>query len=126
MARRTLSVALLSFVVATPARAQNLDHLKCHKVKDPLRLPPTTADLPAEIQPEFGSTGCVIIRPRLFCVPTSKVNVQPAPPRPDITGQGLLTDYICYSIKCPLQPGDRLVTDQFGTRTQTKYPSSLP
>ncbi len=120
-----LVVSVVLLAVAGPAPAQNLDHLKCHKVKDPLRLPPTTADLPAELQPEFGSPGCVVIKPKLFCVPTSKMNVQPAPPRPDITGQGLVTDYICYSIKCPLEPGDRVVTDQFGTRTETKYRSSL-
>ncbi|HJQ83672.1 MAG TPA: hypothetical protein VKA21_06335 [Candidatus Binatia bacterium] len=107
------------------ARAQLLDHLKCHKVKDPTKLPGTTADLNAALQPEFSSPDCRILKAKYFCVPAAKENVQPAPPRPDITGQGLLTDYVCYTVKCPLQPGDRVVTDQFGTRTQTKYKTSL-
>src|SRR5213593_3936275 len=124
--RLALSVALLSAAAAGPAHGQEfLDHLKCHKVKDPMKLNGTTADLLTDLQPDFSASGCVLIKPKLFCVPVSKVNVQPPPPRPDVTGQGLATDYICYSIKCPLQPGDRVVTDQFGTRTETKYRSSL-
>jgi hypothetical protein len=107
------------------AHGQALDHLKCHKVKDPLHLPRTTADLPTDLQPEFAASGCQILKPKFFCVPVAKQNVVPAPPRPDIVGQDLSNDFICYKIKCPTQPGDHQVTDQFGTRTQTKFKTSM-
>jgi hypothetical protein len=116
----------LFLAAAGAAHAQAyLDHLKCHKVKDPLKLPRTTADLMTDLQPEFEASGCRILKPKFFCAPVAKENVVPAPPRPDIVGQGLVTDFICYKTQCPVQPGDHVVTDQFGTRTQTKYKTDM-
>lgn len=124
--RPFLFVAAVVFGSAGAAHGQAyLDHLKCHKVKDPLKLPFTTADLLTDLQPEFEASGCRILKPRFFCAPVAKQNVQPVPPRPDIVGQGLTTDFICYKTQCPIQPGDHVVTDQFGTRTETKYKTDL-
>lgn len=108
-----------------PARAQGfLDHLKCHKARDPVRVA-ATADLLAALQPAFSDGGCVISRPRYYCVPVTTTNVQPAPPRPDIVGRPLGDDYVCYRARCPSLPPPQEVADQFGTRTQTAYRTSL-
>jgi hypothetical protein len=51
---RLIAAALLvalPCVTSSVAHAQAfLDHLKCHKVKDPLKLPRTTADLMTDLQ----------------------------------------------------------------------------
>jgi hypothetical protein len=126
---RLLAAALLgalACVTSGGAHAQGfLDHLKCHKVKDPLKLPRTTADLLTDLQPDFAASGCRILKAKYFCAPVAKENVVPAPPRPDIVGQGLTQDFICYKTQCPVQPPDHEVTDQFGNRTQTKYKTDL-
>jgi hypothetical protein len=128
-ARQVRSAALfvaLTFATSGAAHAQAfLDHLKCHKVKDPLKLPRTTADLMTDLQPDFAASGCRILKAKYFCAPVAKQNVVPAPPRPDIVGQGLTQDFICYKTQCPVQPPDHEVTDQFGNRTQTKYKTDL-
>src|SRR5207249_638578 len=45
----------------------------------------------------------------------------PTPPRPDVTGQDLSDDYVCYRLRCAVQPPDKQVTDQFGTRMEKRY-----
>src|SRR5262245_30892048 len=117
---------LLAITVALPtaAPAQLLDHLKCHKVKDPLKLK-ATADFNA-LQSEFSAQGCVVSKPKLFCVPATKSNVTPPEAAPLVVdGQQLQNDYICYSAKCTDTPPNTEVSDQFGTRTQTSYRSTL-
>src|SRR5262249_41376055 len=108
---------------ATRAPAQVSDHLRCYKVKDPVKLKGTVDLNTAQFGPE---TGCSISRAELFCVPGTKRVVSannkktPIPPltfwAPSNGG-----DRVCYKVKCkrPL-PADQLVTDQFGTRTLGK------
>jgi len=95
--RDVLTAAILAAHLAVspgPASLQTLfDHLKCHTVRDPLRLE-ATADLPA-LQPEFADQGCKVGRAKLFCVPTGKENVAPAPPGPAIIAQPLQEEYVC-------------------------------
>lgn len=125
--RRLLLTVLLAHGVAVPAPAGAqgvLDHLKCHTTKDPLRLS-AAADLAATLQPEFSDSGCTIGKPKYFCVPATKQNVVPPPANPAVAGQTLVDDYVCYRLRCPTRPPDREVVDQFGTRTQTRYRSSL-
>ena len=122
--RQAVVLALALTVLASGARAQMLDHLKCHKMKDPQRLK-ATVDF-AAIEAQFSAQGCLLGKPKFFCVPGTKDNVQP----PDVVkfnvnGQQLENDFICYNAKCPGTPPDTGVTDQFGSRTQTKYKSSL-
>src|SRR2546426_4361053 len=111
-------IGFLLTALSRPAEAQ-LSHLKCHKVSDPLTLN-AKVDLDA-LQSEFSATGCQLRNPRLFCVPVAKNNVQPPPPRPDVTGQDLSDDYVCYRLRCAVRPPDKQVTDQFGTRMEKRY-----
>jgi hypothetical protein len=115
-------IALLIGSLGTLAFAGTLDHLACFKVKDPLLIQ-ESADLQAEMQPEFTSLGCILKKATEFCVPASKTNVTPPPPFPGVSGQPLQNDYICYPTKCrqPAAPPDKLVTDQFGSRIEKKY-----
>jgi hypothetical protein len=124
-----LSVALAIPLGARPAGAQltaatgALDHLFCYKMKDPLK-PELTVDLATVLQPEFSQAGCRIVKPTKFCVPTTKTVLPPAPTGPNIIGQPLRDDYVCYMVKCPKDVPDipdKLVVDQFGQRRQQKY-----
>src|SRR5438067_8264242 len=115
--------SLLVVVLASAARGQTLDHLKCHKMKDPLKLK-ATADLTA-LDPNFSAQGCALGKPKLFCVPATKSNVQPPEAAPlDINGQQLTNGFICYAAKCPGGP-DTGVSDQFGSRTEIRYATTL-
>jgi hypothetical protein len=114
----------LSIFATGGAHAQGLfDHLACHTVDDPSKVK-ATADL-AALRPDFSNPGCAIGKPKLFCVPVAKTNLQPPPARPDIVGQPQTGDFICYKLKCPLRPPGARVTDQFGSRVQKKYTASL-
>jgi hypothetical protein len=115
---------LLGAVLASTAHGQTLDHLKCHKMKDTLRLK-ATVDLTA-LDPNFSAQGCTIGKAKLFCIPATKSNVQPPTAAPlDINGQQLTNGFICYIAKCPApQPPDTGVSDQFGSRTLTKFVTS--
>lgn len=142
MIRRVLrrvfcAAAALALLSGSPGAQE--DHLKCYKVKDPLRLkgpPPAWLDLTG---PQFGSEECKIVGGfRLFCVPVQKTITAPiqrkfAPPggpfvdtTPDpLPGETLTEDKICYKIECtekfpePPNPG-QAVFDQFGNRTIEK------
>lgn len=122
-----IAVALpLAASVIHPLRVSaQTDHLICYKMSDPLKFPAaaaTTADLLAELQPDFTQQGCTIVKPVEFCVPAAKSNVQnPPAPLLDIPGQSLSNDYICYQAKCPRRVGARRVEDQFGIRIETGY-----
>jgi hypothetical protein len=119
-----LLVTSLGFAVGGPslARAGTLDHLVCYRTLDPLQIQ-ASADLLAEIQPEFTATGCLLRKAAEFCVPATKTNVNPPPPFPGASGQTLQNDYVCYTAKCvtPGTPANKLVTDQFGSRVERKY-----
>ncbi len=107
-------------LLALPATAQSPDHLKCYKMKDPLKLA-GTADLDT---PQFGlDPGCKLSGAKLFCVPATKTNVaatdkstkQPIMPLP--VGGSDPGDRICYKVTCAQVVPDQEVTDQFGSRT---------
>lgn len=71
---------------------------------------------------------------KFFCVPATKTVVSaedkttklPITPLP--VGGPDAGDRICYKVKCPVPPlplPDQAVTDQFGTRTETKFKASF-
>jgi hypothetical protein len=115
-------------LVGGAARAEVADHLKCYRIKDPLKLG-GTVDLDT---PQFGiDRGCRISKARLFCVPATKTNVavtnkatkEPITPLP-VSGPDP-GDRVCYQVKCPAAVADQEVTDQFGTRVLAKFRTSL-
>ncbi len=117
-----LAVFSLAFLQA-PSQAQIDDHLKCYKIKDPLRLQ-GVVDI---FTPQFGlEKGCRIARAELFCVPATKrvlkaIDLSTSPPSPidplPIFGPPAPGDRICYRIKCETAAPPRLeVSDQFGHR----------
>ena len=129
---RRLAIFLATIVgmslVVTSAHSQVADHLKCYHVKDSLKLA-GTVDLDT---PQFGAdAGCKISKATLFCVPATKTNVvvvdkatkQPITPLP-VTGPDP-GDRICYKVKCPAAVADQEATDQFGTRTLSKFKVAL-
>lgn len=117
----TVVALLLIFSSPSLVHAQ-LDHLICYRMVDPLKVQ-SAVDLFTELQPEFTQKGCKLVRPLEFCVPATKLNVDPPPPLPNIAGQPLKDDYICYLMKCPDKPvvPSRFVADQFGRRLHRKY-----
>jgi hypothetical protein len=130
MPRSIVALAMLA-VIAAPAQAQVPDHLKCYTIKDPLAL----AGIVDLDSPQFGlEAGCRISRAHLFCVPATKTVVSamdkktgmPISPLP-VSGPDA-GDRVCYKIKCPVSPPppppDTVATDQFGTRTLTKFKAS--
>jgi hypothetical protein len=115
-----LAVSAALVLSGVPAAAQTtsgtLDHLVCYAVTDPLDVD-ATVDLAAELQPEFGQAGCRIVKPTKFCVPATKRVLPPGAPGPNIVGEPLRGDYICYRVKCPGSTiPNKLVADQFGRR----------
>lgn len=120
----SVSAVILTAGIAAAQAGVPLDHLVCYKTMDPLKLPqPNTTDLLAQLQPEFSQKGCTLLKAIEFCVPATKLNVQPPPPDPNIVGQPLKNDYICYLAKCPnpVPPPDKQVIDQFGSRLEKNY-----
>jgi hypothetical protein len=127
---RPFAVAVLVIVTAAAsAHAAVNDHLKCYKVKDALNLA-AVVDLNS---PQFGlEAGCKVSKAKFFCVPATKTVVSaedkkthvPITPLP--VGGPDPGDRVCYKVKCPEPfPPDTQVTDQFGTRTVTKFKTSL-
>ncbi|MDX2168197.1 MAG: hypothetical protein SF182_14070 [Deltaproteobacteria bacterium] len=104
------------------AAGGTLDHLLCFTVNDKLK-PGASVDLKTELQPEFSRAGCRVVKPTKFCVPTTKVVTTAGSVGPNIVGQPLRDDYICYLVKCPNDAPIpfKLVADQFGQRRQEKF-----
>lgn len=129
---RALLAAGILAVMGGPAWGQVADHLKCYQMKDVLNLG-GTVDLDT---PQFGvDPGCKISKAKLLCVPGTKTNVAvidkktklPIPPLP-FAGVSQPGDQICYKVTCPkptVPIADQAVTDQFGTRTLTKFKASF-
>jgi hypothetical protein len=123
-------VAAALLLLAGAAGAQVPDHMKCYKIKDPLKLK-GVADLEG---PQFGlERGCKLGPAKFFCVPVEK-RVQQAIDASTglpitllpITNGPQPGDEICYAIRCPQPfPADQDVTDQFGRRTVAKLIPSL-
>jgi len=130
--RHFTAIAVMSALALTTglAQAQVADHLKCYKLKDPLRLK-ALADLPT---PQFGAdSGCTVSATKYFCVPAEKevLSAENKRTKTPITPLPLAVDpapgdVICYKAKCPAAaPADQLVTDQFGSRTISKLKAQL-
>jgi hypothetical protein len=124
------TVAALLTLVAGSATASNgvYDHLKCYKIKDEVRLAGVVDMDGVGISSE---TGCKISKAKLFCVASDKI-VQSAEDKATgnpiallpFSGALLPEGRICYKVSCPtpVTPlSDELVTDQFGSRTLTKF-----
>ena len=113
---RAFALIVAAVLLTRTGFAQPMDHLKCYKVKDRLKLS-AVADLNSTLGVDLG---CSISRAKYFCVPATKSvtqsNVQPIP----VSGQELTDERICYKIKCSKPfPADQDVIDQFGERTVT-------
>ena len=71
--RLATAICLLALLFCARPGAAQIDHLKCYKVKDSLKLG-GSADLDT---PQFGmDPGCKISSAALFCVPATKTNVE--------------------------------------------------
>jgi hypothetical protein len=120
-----MAVALhldLGHAQTPPTPVGVLDHLLCYKMVDPLQLQ-AAVTMFSQVQPQFSQRECRLIKPVEFCVPATKIPHAPPLTTPNLVGQPLQNDYICYLVQCagsPVPP-DENVTDQFGTRTQQKY-----
>lgn len=111
----TVAIVGARFVAAAP-----FDHLKGYVVGGGTPLPRTALDLDA-LQDQFDDTGCVIRRrPKLFFVPVTKQNVNPPPAHPQIEGQTLTDDYVCYVLKCPNHGPPTQVSSQFSSDQLTR------
>ena len=99
---------------------KQISHLKCVDVKDLSRrsrfaLRRTFVDL---ISPQFGpDVDCNIIRATRFCAPVEKTVVSTPLDLIPFDGPPLMTDFICYKVRCNNDMPDQEVTDQFGFRT---------
>jgi len=125
---RSLTAVIATLTLAfsfTTAHAQVPDHLKCYKIKDPVKLE-AVVNLDSR---QFGfEAGCQVKPAKMFCVPATKTlisAVDKATGLPitllPITGPDP-GDRVCYKVKCPEPfPPDTQVSDQFGTRTVTKF-----
>ena len=115
--------ALVLALAPSMAGAQ-LDHLVCYKAVDKLQVS-AAFDLFAELQPEFSARRCRLVKVDDFCVPATKLDVEPAEAdqRPDIVGPPLNVDYIGYLIKCeqPGKPTNKIVVDQFGEHRHRRH-----
>jgi hypothetical protein len=125
------AAGLLAGLAAT-ASAQ-VDHEKCYKIKDPIKLK-GIVDLTT---PQFGlEPGCKIGKAKYFCAPASKLVLSavdkatglPIVPLP-LYAPDAPVDRICYKVKClvppPPFPPNQNVTDQFGNRTLTDFKASF-
>jgi len=120
-----MSLWLATAVIGvTPAGAGGrLDHLMCYRMTDKFAVT-AAVDMIADLQPQFTQRGCTIVKPIEFCVPASKTNVQPPPNAPDVSGQPLRQDYVCYLAKCEkksVPPASQLIADQFGLRPESGF-----
>jgi hypothetical protein len=102
--------------------AGKADHLICYKMADSAQIA-AAVDMIADLQPEFSQRDCRLLKPIEFCVPATKQNITPQPKAPDLVGQPLRQDYICYLAKCPALavPPAKRVADQFGPHVEQKY-----
>jgi hypothetical protein len=122
---RIVAVALLTMVGVAHAQPVN-DHLECYQVKDPLALA-AVVDLAS---PQFGvDPGCRVSRAKYFCAPATKTVISAAAKKVPITplpiGGPDAGDRVCYKMNCPIAAiADQTITDQFGTRTVSKFKAS--
>jgi hypothetical protein len=127
----TVAGAAVLFAAAA-VHAQPYNHEQCYKIKDPVKLE-AFADMDV---PQYAiETGCKIGKAQYFCGPAEKTVTSaidkatgiPIAPLPIYGGPDSTFDRVCYKMKCPepVSPPDTIVTDQFGTRTLTKYKTKM-
>ena len=128
LSRAPLVVGCAMVLLASAGYAQVNDHLKCYKIKDPLKLT-GVVDIHS---PQFGlEKGCKIRGSELFCVPATKRVIrafndkQPIDPL-EVFGPPAPGDRICYSLQCDNPKiTNQKVTDQFGSRVISKLDPQL-
>jgi hypothetical protein len=99
------------------------DHLICYRMADSAQIA-AAVDMIADLQPEFSQRNCRLLKPIEFCVPATKQNIiTSSPTPPDLVGQPLRQDYICYLARCPALsvPPAKQVADQFAVHVEQKY-----
>jgi len=128
MHRLEVVMVVVALTAAPLSATAQSDHLKCYKIKDPVKL----AGLLDIDSPQLGPGAlCKVSKAQRFCVPATKTVVSaedqatglPIAPLP-VTGVPTSEDRICYKIQCNVPVADQQVTDQFGTRTVTKLKAS--
>jgi len=120
-------VFVCSALAATTGHAQNFDHLKCYKIKDPHNFSAAADLTPFQVPPFAVELGCKIrVKGTEFCIPVDKALLPGSGtvPSAPVSGQPLQNDFICYNIKCPAS-GTTIppvvASDQFGSRTLQKF-----
>ena len=106
------AIALVLTSSSSPAQQVN-DHLLVYKIRAaPALAVDYSMDL-AAMAPELAALGCRVrsgSRTKHLLAPVDKRNVTPAPPNPEIRGQDLTADYLCYKLECPARdPAVRFV-----------------
>lgn len=121
--RSAIAMAIAA-TLACAATAHAQDHLKCYKIKDPHSYKATVNLVSAQFGAE---NGCEVkVKGRYYCTPVTKQVVQTNAPVAAVTGDDLTDDRICYKMKCATSTiTDQSVTDQFGTRTLSKFKPAL-
>ena len=109
-------------VSAVPVFAQ-FDHLECYKIKDPSKFEATADLVPLVTPPWPAATGCDIkVSGRKYCVAVDKQLTASTAPAVEFPTAAVASDYLCYKAKCPKATiADAEVTDQFGTRTVSRF-----
>ena len=113
-ARVLLGVSLM-LVLASTARAQIADHMKCYRVKAGAKTRGLVDLVPLDNQ-LLTEADCKVQGPKLYCVPVHKQNVRVEPSAPGAPDGPEEIPHLCYKLKCKKPfPGPTTVTDQFGT-----------
>jgi hypothetical protein len=103
-ARALLAVGFAVLSLSGRAIAQPLtDHLLVYAIAAGSHVPVTYRMDLAAVDAELGAFGCRLkagTRPRQLLVPVEKRDVTPVPPAPDIRGNALEREYLCYKVKC--------------------------
>ena len=123
LAAVTVALGIAQAVSPPASSAQPFDHLKCYRVKDPHKFD-AVANLVPLLNPPFTlDSGCKIkVRATKLCTPVEKELQSTTAPGVQFPSQELENNYLCYKVKCPKAAvADLEVTDQFGTRTLSKF-----
>ena len=109
------TAVLLLLAGAGPARSQTNDYMKCYRVSD---LGGAAAVIDLKTAQLGQDAGCMLkAKSRELCVPAASDVVGPVAEGAGITGENLVSERLCYRIKCPKRSLPQVrVDDRFGTR----------